>query len=129
MCLRVSFGLSLLFVGIAHYMTMGSFVGMVSGGLGALSMLGTLWAYILPGLMIVGGGLLAINMHREIATWAAGLALASIPAGMLLKPLLGPAALPEVMPMAINAFIWLIIYMLVIKCSSGCCSSGGGGGQ
>ncbi len=126
LCLRVTFGLSLLFVGIAHYMTIDGFRGMVSDGLGALSVLGSLWAYILPGLMIVGGALFAVGMYKQIATWCAGLALASIPAGMLLKPLLSAVALPDVMPAAINAFIWLIVFILVVKCS--CCEGEGGGG-
>lgn len=124
--LRVSFGLSLLFVGVSHYMTMGAFSAMVSDGLGKLAPLGMLWAYVMPGLMIVGGALIAVHMYTEYATWAAGLALGSIPAGMLLKPLLSPISLPDMMPAAINAFIWLIVFMLVIKCScSSCCSSGG----
>jgi len=122
--LRVSFGLSLLFVGIAHYMTISAFSGMASDGLGALSVFGMLWAYVMPGLMIVGGGLLAVNMYHNVAAWCAGLALGSIPAGMLLKPLLSGVALPDVMPAAINAFIWLLVYMMVMKCC--CCSSSTG---
>ena len=92
--------------------------------LGALSVLGTLWAFVLPGLMIVGGALFALGMYHQVAAWCAGLALASIPAGMLIKPLLSAVALPDVMPAAINAFIWLIVFMLVVKC---CCDDGGGG--
>lgn len=128
MVLTVSFGLSLLLVGVAHYMTIADFAVMVSGGLGALTMLGTLWAYILPALMIVGGALYVVGMYKHIAAWASGIALGSIPVGMLLKSVLGGVALGEVMPFAINAFVWLIVYVFVVKmtsCCGGSCSSQG----
>lgn len=126
--LVVSFGLSLLLVGVAHYMTMSGFMGMATDGLGALTILGTIWAYVLPALMIVGGGLLVVGMRPDIAAWASGIALGSIPVGMLLKPVLGGVALAEVMPHAINAFVWLIVYVFVIKFISCCghCSKDGG---
>ncbi len=120
--LRVSFGVSLLLVGITHYMTLTMFVGMVSDGLGPLSMLGTVWAYVLPALMIVGGALFAVGMYYEIATWTAGLALCSIPVGMLLKPVLSGVGLPDVMPAAVNAWLWIIIFFFVVK-SVSCCGS------
>ncbi len=114
--LRISFGLSLLFVGLSHYMTFEAFKGMTSDGLGALELLGTTWAFILPALMIVGGALFTVGKYMEIAVWTAGLALASIPVGMLLKPVLSGVGLPDVMPAAVNAFIWLIVFFLVVKC-------------
>lgn len=119
--LRVSFGLSLLFVGLVHYMTFTAFSGMVSENLGVLSILGTIWAYILPGLMIVGGALFVIGLFPEIAAWTAGIALASIPAGMLLQSVL--TAVPLAMNEAVNAFIWLLVFFFVAK-SSACCGSG-----
>lgn len=122
LCLRVSFGLSLLFVGVAHYLTIGAFRDIVSDGLGAVSLLGALWAYILPGLMIVGGALLVADKRRDIASWATGLALGSIPAGMLLKSVIGGVSLADTMPAAINAFVWILVYGLVVKMS--CCGSG-----
>jgi hypothetical protein len=128
--LRLSFGLSLLLVGITHYMNFEMFMAMTSEGLGPLTMLGTIWAYILPALQIVGGALFAVGMYYKIAAWSAGVALASIPVGMLLKPVLSAAALPDMMPAAVNAFIWLIVYALVVKmctcCGAGGCSTGGG---
>jgi hypothetical protein len=128
LCLRVSFGLSLLFVGIAHYMNLSMFTGMVRDGLGALSVFGTLWAYVLPALMIVGGALFVVNRYREIGTWAAGVALGSIPAGMLLKSVVSGASLADTMPAAINAFVWLIVFGLVVKMSC-CCSGSSGAGS
>ncbi|HCI03302.1 TPA: hypothetical protein DE059_00065 [Candidatus Peribacteria bacterium] len=120
---RISFGLSLLFVGLTHYMTFDGFKGMVADGLGPLEPLGVLWALILPALMIVGGALLVANMYKELAAWTGGLALASIPAGMLAKPVLSGASLADMMPAALNAMIWLILFLFVVKCSS--CYSGG----
>ena len=128
MVFTVSFGLSLLLVGIAHYMSLSDFMGMVSGGLGALTILGTIWAYVLPALMIVGGALYVVGMRPDIAAWTAGVALGSIPVGMLLKTVLGGVALGEMMPHAINAFIWLIIYAFVVKmtcCCKGSCKASG----
>jgi len=122
MCLRVSFGLSLVCVGLVHYMTLGAFVGMASEGLGPLSGLGVIWAYILPALMIVGGALLAIGMYTLYAAWAVGVALGSIPVGMLAQSVLSGADLPSMMGMANNAFIWLLVFYFVVKCSS-CCGS------
>jgi hypothetical protein len=123
LCLRVSFGLSLAFVGIAHYLTISSFPGMVSDGLWKIAFLGTLWAYIMPGLMIVGGVLLTVDKRRDIEAWASSLALGSIPAGMLLKSVIGGVSLADTMPAAINAFVWILVYGLVVKMSS-CCGSG-----
>jgi len=99
------------------------FSGMVSDGLGALTILGTIWAYVLPALMIVGGALFAVGMYYDVASWVTGLALGSIPVGMLLKPVLSGVALPDVMPMAINAFIWIIVYVMVVKLCT-CCGGG-----
>lgn len=117
--LRVSFGLSLLFVGVAHYMGQAGFSAMVIGGLGPLEPVGAIWAYLLPALQIVGGGLFVIGKYDHIAAWAAGLALGSIPAGMLMKSVLTGVALPDVMGAANNAFIWLLVYAVVVK--FGCC--------
>jgi hypothetical protein len=118
----VSFGLSLLFVGIAHYLTISAFRGMVSDGLGAIALLGSLWAYILPALMIVGGALLVANKRRDLEAWATSVALGSIPAGMLLKSVIGGISLADTMPAAINAFVWILVYGLVVRMS--CCGSG-----
>lgn len=119
---RMSLGLSLLCVKLVHYMSFGSFVGMVSEDLGALTMLGVLWAYILPALMIIGGALLVLGMFDEVAVWCASLALGSIPAGLLLKSVLSGLPLSETMQPAINALIWLIA-LVVITRVTGCCTA------
>jgi hypothetical protein len=113
--LRISFGLSLLFVGIDHYANIADFSQFVSSGLGSLGQVGTLWAYVFPGLMIIGGALLVLGQYLDTAVWTAGLALAAIPAGLTLKPILSDTALTDVMPGVINAIIWLVLYYLVTK--------------
>jgi len=118
--LRVTFGLSVLFVGIAHYKDFGALKGMVTDGLGILTFFGGIWAVILPALMIVGGALFAVGLYMEYAIIVSGIAIGSIPVGMLIKPLLSEAMLSAVMPAATNAFIWLLVYAIVVKCVS-CC--------
>lgn len=121
---RISLGLSLLFVGLVHYMSFTAFSAMVSEDLAALSLLGTLWAYILPALMIIGGSLLVLGMFTEVALWSSSIALGSIPAGMLLKSVTSGLPLSETMPPAINALIWLIALIVITK-MTGCCSDNG----
>ena len=125
--LRISFGLSLLFVGIAHYMRLEGLVSMMDG-LGPLTIVGQLWAYILPALMIVGGALFAIGMYTEIAAWAGGLAVGSIAAGMMLQPVLSPVGIADMMPATVNAFIWLLVYYFTVK-SACCCKCGNAAGS
>lgn len=130
--LRISFGLALLFHGIALYMDFDGFMGKTRGGLGPLEPLGAIWAYILPALMIIGGALFTVGMYRRYATWATGVALASIPIGMMVKPVLSGAASGDMMGATINAFIWWIVFFMVLKygnsccCSSSCCTPGNG---
>lgn len=123
---RVSFGISLLSVGLSHYMNFTSFRAMVTGDLGyaPIMFLGTLWAYVLPALMIVGGALLVLGMFTEVAVWTSGIAIGSIPAGMLLKSVLSGIPLANQMPDAINAFTWLIVLIFVVKLSR-CCAGAG----
>jgi uncharacterized membrane protein YphA (DoxX/SURF4 family) len=118
--LRLSFGLSLLLVGVAHYMGLQGFTLMVSDGLGPLTPLGMLAAYILPALMIVGGGLLVLGMYTDVAVWASGIALAVIPVGVLLKPVLSGVSLADIMPAVINTYIWLLVWAFVVKCTHTC---------
>lgn len=126
LCMRVAFGGALALVGVAHYMTLSTFKEMVAGGLGPIAMLGTVWAYVLPALMIVGGVLIVIKQKPDVAAWAAGVALASIAVGMLLKPVLGGVMLSEVMGAVNNSFIWLLVYAMVVKCCLAPCEKGGG---
>lgn len=119
--LRVAFGVSLALIGLNHYMNLDAFSGFVAGGLGPLTSLGTLWAYVLPALEIVGGVLLAASYRTDIGAWCVGVALASIVIGMLLKPVFG-TPLDAVMPAVNSTFIWLLVYFFVVK-SCVCCGT------
>ena len=121
--LRVTFGAALALIGVAHYMTLSGFVGMVSSDLGALSALGKIWAYVLPARQIVGCVLIVAKYRTDIATWAAGVALGSIAVGMLLKAVVGGASLGDVMGAVNYTMVWLLVYVMVVKCClSSCCS-------
>jgi uncharacterized membrane protein YphA (DoxX/SURF4 family) len=121
---RISFGLSLAFTGIAHYRDAAMFAGMTKEGLGMLEPLATVWGYVLPALMIVGGVLFVVGIVPEIAVWVAGISLASIPAGVILKSAITGFSLGDSMPAAQNAFVWLIVYLLVSKSLfGGCCGT------
>lgn len=117
---RVTFGLSALLIGLAHYGTIQEFSGFVAMGLGPLAPFGLLWGYIYPGLLVIGGALLLAG-NSLASTWLLGIAFGSVIVGMLLKPLLGGVALIDVMPATINAYIYLFAYVLAVKCS--CCDS------
>jgi hypothetical protein len=122
---RIGIGLGLAFVGFAHYQD-ASFAEMTSRGLGVLEPIGMIWGYILPGLMILGGLLLAFGIFMEVAAYANGIALASIIAGSLLKSAIEGIAVADTMPLAINAIIWLIALSFVSKksCHGGACAAG-----
>lgn len=114
---RVGFGLSLLFVGIAHYRDAENFALSVGNGLGYewLVSMGTMWGYVLPFLFIVGGLSFTLNLFTKVGIWATGLSIASIPAGLMLKSVVSGMSLGDTMPPAMNAFIWLIIFMYAVK--------------
>ncbi|MEI8230097.1 MAG: hypothetical protein WCG83_03075 [Candidatus Peregrinibacteria bacterium] len=120
--LRICFGLSLVLIGFAFYLNFAVFQGMVSEDLGFLSLFGTIWAYILPGLMIIGGGLLMSGMYMEMASWIAGMALSSLPVGLLLKCVVSGIPVHSIMVTVDEALLWLFIFCFVVK-SSGECDS------
>ncbi len=122
---RIGVGLGLAFVGFAHYQDP-TFAEATGRGLGMLESLGMVWGYILPGLMILGGLLLAFGIFLEVSAYALGIALASIVAGTLLKSAIGGISLGDTMPMAVNAIIWLIALQFVMKkpCHASCGPNG-----
>ena len=115
--LRVGAGVSVAIVGLVHYMQIGGFAEMTAGGLGALSPLGTLWAYILPALQLVGGLWFAFDKKNPTPGLLLGIAFGSIAIGMPLKAVLGSANLPEVMAPAQNAMLWLTFVLIAAMCS------------
>lgn len=122
-CLRAAFGVSLVMMGIIHYTTIKGYALMSSEGLGPLEMLGTAAAYILPALMIIGGALIAIGKFMPIGAWVAGVALAVIAPGLLLKSVMTGVSPVDLMPMVINTFVWILLYYFAVK-SACCCGSG-----
>jgi len=133
MLVRIGFGLSLLFTGIAEYRDPTGFADSVGQGLGYswLESLGTMWGYVLPLLFILGGLSLIFKVLPAIGTWITGLALISIPAGLMLKAAASGVSLGDTMPPAMNAFIWIIVFMYATKgmkrgcgCGCGCCNGG-----
>lgn len=115
MIIRVFFGLSLLFMGLTNYMDFESFSIIVSDAMGPLGILGTVWSYVYPALLILGGALFVIGRFSSVAVWTVGIALGSVPAGMLLKPILSGIALDDMLPIANTAFIWILVYLMAVK--------------
>ncbi len=114
---RIGFGIALALVGVAHYMDAATFAEAVGRGLGSpvLEQLGMVWGYLLPGLMIVGGVLIAVGFFPAVGTLLAGLALLSIPAGLMLKSVLSGMSLNDTMPPAMNAIVWILFYIAAVR--------------
>lgn len=112
---RIGFGIALALVGVAHYMDAATFAEAVGRGLGALEQAGMVWGYLLPGLMIVGGVLIALGFFPAVGTFVAGVALLSIPAGLMLKSVLSGLSLNDTMPPAMNAIVWILFYVAAVR--------------
>lgn len=119
--LRIFFGLGLMCAGIAHYRDP-TFAEMVGAGLGPLTQLGMAWGFLLPGFMIVGGLLFAFSLLHPVGAWLSAIALGSIPAGLMLKSAIGDLSLVETMPAAMNAYVWIIVFLILLKMRRCCCS-------
>ncbi len=119
---RTGFGLALLFTGIAHYRDINNFALSVGNGLGPewLVSIGWVWGYILPALFIIGGLAFTLNLFTDLGVWAAGLGLASIPAGLMLKSAITGISLGDTMPPAMNAFIWILVFVIAAKSTDDC---------
>lgn len=131
---RVGFGIALALVGVAHYMDAGNFAFGVGSGLEFsisgveidwLARAAWLWGWLMPGLMIVGGVFVAFGFMPQVGALLAGLALLSIPAGLMLKSVFG-LSLDATMPPAQNAIVWILFYLAAVKglgmCCGGACS-------
>ncbi len=112
---RIGFGIALALVGVAHYLDAATFAEAVGRGLGALEPVGMVWGYLLPGLMIVGGVLIALGFLPAVGAFIAGVALVSIPAGLMLKSVLSGLSLNDTMPPAMNAIVWILFYVAAIR--------------
>jgi len=110
--LRVSVGITMVLIGISAYRDFAPFVANVTDGLGFISSLATVWAFLLPALLIFGGGLLAIGRYGYIAALTGGLALASVPVGLMLKNTITGIPLPDMMVAAYPSMVWIIAFYL-----------------
>jgi uncharacterized membrane protein YphA (DoxX/SURF4 family) len=120
---RIGFGIALALVGVAHYLDAATFAEAVGRGLGSLEPVGMAWGYLLPGLMIVGGVLIALGFMPAVGAFVAGVALVSIPAGLMLKSVLSGLSLNDTMPPAMNAIVWILFYVAAVRgfgCQGAC---------
>lgn len=113
--LRVPIGLSLVFIGISAYRDFAPFVANVTDSLGPVSSFGYVWAFLLPALMIFGGGLLCVGRYSFVAVLTGGTALASIPIGLILKNIIGGLPLPDMMSAAYPSIVWLMAFYLAVN--------------
>lgn len=113
--LRVSVGISMILIGIAEYRDFAPFVANVTDGLGFLSAFGTVWAYIMPALLVFGGGMLAIGRYSLITAWAGGVAIGLIPIGLLLKTIMTGSPLPDILTAVYPMLIWFIAFYLAVN--------------
>ena len=105
----------MMFSGISEYRDFAPFVANMTDGLGFLSFLGTIWAYILPALLVFGGGLLAVGRYSSVVAWTGGVALASVPVGLLLKTVVTGLPLPDMLNTATPALVWLVIFYFALN--------------
>ena len=104
----------MVLIGIAEYRDFAPFVANVTDGLGALSLLGTMWAYVLPALFIFGGAMLMVGRYPHVTAWIGGMAFASIPAGMLFKTLMTGIPLPDMLAAAFPSLVWMLAFTFAI---------------
>lgn len=112
--LRISVGGSVLLMGISGYRDFAPFVANVTDGLGWMTVVGTVWAYLLPAFMIFGGGLLAVGRYPSIAAWTGGIALGSVPLGLMLKTLMTGSPMPTIIDAATPALLWIIVFTMAL---------------
>lgn len=113
--LRLSVGASLMLGGIAAYRDFVPFLGSVMDSLAGLSTFGLVWAYVLPLLLIVAGVLLIDGRFLWLCAWIGGVALGSIPVGLLLKTAVGGAPLPITMGAAFPFLLWLLVFSFAVQ--------------
>lgn len=115
LALRVPLGLSMILIGISAYRDFAPFTANVTDGLGWLSSFGYVWAFILPALFIFGGGLLAVGRYSYVAALTGGVALASVPVGLILKNIMSGAPLPEMLSASYPTIVWMVAFYLALN--------------
>lgn len=113
--LRVPLGLVMVMIGASAYRDFAPFVANITDGLGWVSSFGYVWAFILPALMIFGGGMLAIGRYSYVAALTGGVALGSVPVGLILKNLITGVPLPDMMTASYPTIVWMLAFYLALN--------------
>ena len=113
--LRVPLGLTMVMIGISAYRDFAPFVANVTEGLAWASTLGTVWAYLLPALLVFGGGMLVVGRYSSVAALTGGVALGSIPVGLMLKNVLSGVPLPDMMAASYPSIVWIVAFYFALN--------------
>lgn len=113
--LRVPLGISMVMIGASAFRDFAPFVANVTDSLGWATPFGYIWAFVLPALLIFGGGMLAIGRYSFVAAWTGGIALGSVPVGLLLKNILTGVPLPDMMGASYPTIVWMIAFYLALN--------------
>ena len=113
--LRVPLGISMVMIGASAYRDFAPFVANVTDGLGWASSFGYVWAFILPALLLFGGGMLAIGRYSYVAALTGGVALGSVPMGLILKNIVTGIPLPDMLSASYPTIVWMIAFYLALN--------------
>lgn len=113
--LRVPLGLAMVMIGVSAYRDFAPFVANVTDGLGWAGSFGHVWAFILPALLIFGGGMLAVGRYSYVAALTGGLALGTVPVGLILKNIISGVPLPDMMAASYPTIVWMMAFYLALN--------------
>ncbi len=113
--LRVPLGISMVMIGASAYRDFAPFVANVTDGLGWASSFGYVWAFILPALLLFGGGMLAIGRYSYVSALTGGVALGSVPIGLILKNIVTGVPLPDMMSASYPTIVWMMAFYLALN--------------
>ncbi len=71
--------------------------------------------FLLPALLIFGGGLLAIGRYSYVAALTGGIALGSVPVGLILKTIITGLPLPDMMSASYPTIVWMVALYLALN--------------
>lgn len=113
--LRVPLGITMVLIGASAYRDFAPFVANVTDGLGWANSVGYVWAFVLPALLIFGGAMLAVGRYSYIAAITGGIALGSVPIGLILKNIITGVPLPDMMAASYPTLVWIIAFYLALN--------------
>jgi hypothetical protein len=105
----------MVMIGASAYRDFAPFVANVTDGLGWASSFGYVWAFILPALLIFGGGMLAIGRYSYVAALTGGIAFGSVPLGLILKNIVTGVPLPDMMAASYPTIVWMMAFYLALN--------------